>query len=193
MTAGRQSVSITKDWCTPPHILDATRTVFGGEIGLDPCSNEYSLVGARNEYCLPDKDGLSEQWDSPTIFVNPPYGSDPVRKTRILDWFKKIGEASERGSEIIALVPVATNTRHWKDYVYPIASAICFLYAPRLKFYIRGEEDPKGAPMSCATIYYGNKVETFKEAFGEMGAVIPLGGIAVPSNSHSVSQSLSLF
>lgn len=133
---------------------------------------------------LPSKTGedrLAEPWDAETIYVNPPYGTDSERGTRIIHWFAKIAEAVSNGSEVIALAPVATNTRHWKQFVYPLASAICFLYEPRVKFLINGEEDPKGAPMSIAAIYYGDNPRAFANEFCQHGAVISMQGIALPS------------
>ena len=180
MTAGRKALSDTKHWCTPPEIVASVRQVFGGEIDLDPCSNEHSMVDARVNYSLPEHDGLVESWDYPRIYVNPPYGSDPSRGTRIAHWFARIAEAAANGSEVIALVPVATNTGHWKKHVYPIARAICFLYQPRVRFYIDGREDPKGAPRSCAVVYYGSEFESFAKEFSRHGAVIPLEGAVLP-------------
>jgi hypothetical protein len=180
MTAGRQSVTETKDWCTPPALLASVRRTFGGDIDLDPCSNAHSVVGARVSYELPEHDGLAESWDYQRIYVNPPYGSDQQRGTRILDWFARIAEAAAAGSEVIALVPVATNTSHWKRFVYPRAAAVCFLYEPRVKFYIAGRPDHKGAPMSCAVIYYGCDLDAFSEAFRAHGAVVPLEGVLLP-------------
>lgn len=190
MTAGRRSVSTAKDWCTPPSIVQSVKDVFRGQVDLDPCSNEWSLVGAEREFCLPESDGLRREWDAPTIYVNPPYGSDTQRGTRIVDWFVKIAEAARNGSEVIALVPVATNTRHWKEFVYPVASAICFLAQPRLRFYVGGVEDPKGAPMSCAVIYFGNHWEKFAEVFREHGAVIPLSGVVLPAGRSQLELSI---
>ena len=186
MTAGRQPVSNTKHWCTPPSIVDSVRKCFGGSIALDPCSNEHSMVGAQTEYRLPDRDGLAESWDFPSIYVNPPYGSDPSRGTRILHWFSRISDAADSGSEVIGLVPVATNTAHWKRHVYPKAQSICFLYVPRLRFYIDGVEDPKGAPMSCAVIYWGQNPDTFAESFQEHGAVVSLVGTRLPEAELSL-------
>ena len=180
MTAGRKPISTTKDWCTPPSVVNSVRSVFGGAVSLDPCSNEHSLVHADKEYLLPDHDGLIESWDYPTIYVNPPYGSDPERGTRIAHWFARMAKAAGRGSEIIALVPVAPNTAHWKKFVFPIASAICFLYQPRVRFYINGIEDQKGAPMSCAVIYYGPNATAFAQEFRMHGAVVPLAQVALP-------------
>lgn len=180
MTAGRHVVSVTKDWCTPPKIVESVKECFNGTIHLDPCSNDFSFVDAQVEYRLPESDGLRASWDYPTIYVNPPYGSDKQRGTRILHWFERIGEAASRGSEVIALVPVATNTSHWKRFVYPKAAAICFLYQPRVRFFIRGVEDSKGAPMSCAVIYWGDRQETFTQAFAQHGAVVSLAGVRLP-------------
>ncbi|TXH08347.1 MAG: N-6 DNA methylase [Spirochaetes bacterium] len=184
MTAGRKSITDTKHWCTPPSIIRSVRQVFADEIDLDPCSNEHSMVDAKVNYRLPEHDGLVESWDFKRIFVNPPYGSDASRGTRIAHWFTRIAEAAKRGSEVIALVPVATNTGHWKSYVYPIATAICFLYEPRVKFYINGKEDPKGAPMSCAAIYYGSDFDSFAAVFSSHGAVLPLDRVVLPEGQH---------
>ena len=118
MTAGRKSISSNKDWCTPVVYVEAIKRFWGGRIGLDPCSNRYSVVGAEKEFILPEKDGLVEPWNSKTIYVNPPYGNDVLRKTKIKDWLRKCADAGRHGkSEVIALVPVATNTAHWKEQI----------------------------------------------------------------------------
>ena len=68
---------------------------------------------------LPQHDGLKEEWNSMTIYVNPPYGSDRERGTTIKDWLYKCVESHKKyGADVIALVPVAPNTGHWKNYVF---------------------------------------------------------------------------
>lgn len=183
MTAGRTAISKTKSWCTPPKYVAAVKEVFGGLIDLDPCSNEDSLVQATHEYIFPYQDGLKESWNFKRIYVNPPYGFDQKTGTSIKNWFERIAAAAVAGSEIIALVPVATNTSHWKLYVYPYAASLCFLYDTRLKFFINGREDPKGAPMSCCTIYYGRNTRKFASVFSKHGAVLSLDSIVFP-NMH---------
>lgn len=175
MTAGRQSITDNKHWGTPLKYVDATKKVFNGVIHLDPCSSPYSIVGAEVEYMLPQRDGLRETWNFPTIFVNPPYGNDVQRGTKIVDWLCKCEEANRVfHSEVIALVPVATNTRHWKKYIYGKATALCFLYDTRLKFLINGLDKGKGAPMSCAMVYWGQEFQRFFDVFIEFGAVLDL-------------------
>ena len=96
---------------------------------MDPCSNKWSIVNAETTYSLPDKDGLKEFWNFPTIYVNPPYGSDKLRGTKIKHWLRECCQAHNLyNSEVLALVPVATNTSHWKEYVFGQAIAVCFLY-----------------------------------------------------------------
>ena len=175
MTAGRKINSQNKDWGTPHKYVNAVKEVFGGTIALDPCSSEYSIVNAETEYRLPEDDGLKKSWDYNTIYVNPPYGLDRERGTSIKNWLGRCAEAHKAyGSEVIALVPVATNTGHWKNSVFTKASAACFLYDTRLKFLENGEFGGKGAPMSCATVYWGERFGEFYDVFINYGAVIDL-------------------
>lgn len=190
MTAGRTVIGNSRDWCTPHKYVDAVKEVFGS-ISLDPCSSKWSVVGAEKEYRLPYNDGLEESWDHPTIYVNPPYGSDKERGTRIIDWLKKCSDANlQYGSEVIALVPIAANTKHWKLYVWARAQAICFLYDTRVRFLVEGRDDGKGAPMACATVYWGKDKNKFAEVFKKHGAVVDLAGIALPE--HAKHPNLSL-
>ena len=163
MTAGRNNAeSVSQHWCTPPKYVDAIREFFGGEIALDPCSNEYSIVKANVEYRLPHSDGLMERWEASTIFVNPPYGKDRERGTGIRDWLRKCSEVrSHNHSEVLALIPVATNTRHWKDYVFGAADGVAFLYDTRLRFLENGKATGKGAPHVMCHGLLGIKIQTF--------------------------------
>lgn len=174
MTAGRtNSDSLSRHWCTPPKYVHAIREFFSGTIALDPCSNEHAIVGATVAYSLPETDGLTASWDHPTIFVNPPYGGDRARGTTIRDWLRRCAEAhSQHAAEVLALVPVATNTRHWKLYVFGAATAIAFLDDTRLRFLVDGQDGGKGAPMSCAMVYWGPRYERFEQAFLRFGAVV---------------------
>lgn len=190
MTAGRTTNSQNKDWGTPRKYVDAVKKVFDGIIYLDPCSNKYSIVNAKIEYIFPKKDGLKESWNYPTIYVNPPYGNNNITGTSIRQWLARCMDANERfNSEVLALVPVATNTGHWKNYVYGKATSICFLYDTRLKFLEKGKEVGKGAPMSCAVIYWGGYYEKFYDTFIQHGAVIDIrsliGEIIGPKNNNN--------
>jgi len=173
MSAGRKVNTLSQHWCTPQKYVEAVREMFNNNIELDPCSNVYSIVNAGVEYMLPQNDGLLETWNFKTIYVNPPYGADRIRRTTIKNWLRKCVEAHKKyGAEVLALIPVATNTAHWKYYVFGEAASICFLYDTRLKFIINGDDDNKGAPMACCMVYWGNNISKFQSIFMEFGAVI---------------------
>jgi hypothetical protein len=199
MTAGRNIISLTKDWCTPEKYVDAITAFFGGRIDLDPCSNQHSIVHANVEYKLPDKDGLAESWDYPTIYVNPPYGIDKERGTAIRDWLRRCAQANQRfGSEVIALIPVAPNTRHWKENIFGKSNSICFLADTRLKFIMNGGHSSKGAPMACAIVYWGNDGNRFYDIFSKFGAVVNVTNLIerkwkTPEAKRSYQEMLATF
>ena len=175
MTAGRSVHSQSVHWCTPQRYVEAVKKVFGGTIELDPCSNQWSLTEAKTAFSLPDRDGLKEDWNYKTIYVNPPYGADRMRGTSIKLWLYKCNDANQRfDSQVLALVPVAGNTSHWKEYVWGRARALCFLYETRLKFLENGDLTGTGAPMSCAVIYWGRYYRAFFNVFLKFGAVVDL-------------------
>ncbi len=176
--AGRSVYSQSQHWCTPPKYVEAVRKVFDGVIELDPCTNEQSIVNANTEYILPQKDGLKEDWNFKTIYINPPYGADRDRGTTIKNWIQKCAETHKKyKSERIALIPVATNTAHWKHYIFGKASAICFLYDTRLKFLVNGSTENKGAPMACCMVYWGQSIQKFRSVFEQFGAVVDTSDI----------------
>lgn len=192
MSAGRtNSDALSQHWCTPPKYVNAVKEFFGGSVALDPCSNCHSIVNANVEYSLPETDGLAASWNYPTVFVNPPYGRDRERGTTIRDWLRKCAEAHlQHDVEVLALVPVATNTRHWKRWVFGAATSVAFLYDTRLRFLVDGKDGGKGAPMSCAMVYWGLRPARFERTFIRYGAVVRLEhlhGRSVGSDAEALS------
>ncbi len=178
MSAGRTVNPQSQSWGTPLKYVKVIRHFFGGSIALDPCSNKHSIVNAETEFMLPQNDGLREEWNYPTIYMNPPYGADRERGTTIKNWLTKCALTHQKyRSEILALVPVATNTGHWKLSVFGQATAICFLYDTRLKFLENGKDVGKGAPMSCAMVYWGQDYHRFYDIFIEYGAVVDISNL----------------
>lgn len=187
MTAGRKVNTLTQNWCTPPKYVNAIKRFWNGNIELDPCSNNHSIVNALTEYKLPQHDGLQESWNFKTIYVNPPYGADRNRGTTIKNWLAKCCQAHlEFNSEIIALIPVAPNTTHWKKYIFGQASSICFLYDTRLRFFVDGLDSGKGAPMACCLIYWGNNYDHFFNNFIEYGAVVNIKNLQLKKIGEEV-------
>ena len=167
MTVGRKIISEKKDWNTPPKYVKLI-TEFFGEIDLDPCSNEFSTISSKIKYELPIN-GLNESWDYKHIYVNPPYGRNKGSKISIYDWIEKGVESYNNGSELLYLIPVSTNTSHFKELIFKHAKGICFLNDTRLKFWSEGKEDKKGAPMACCFVYFGNDYQKFEQTFTSNG------------------------
>lgn len=171
MTAGRENTINKQDWLTPEYLLEKVREVFEGQIYLDPCGNSLSKVGAKITF-YESQNGLTEEWNYPTIFVNPPYGR-AENKTSIKNWIRKCEESYRKyGNQIIALVPVATNTSHWKNYVFQSCKAIGFIKEPRIKFLTCNENLNKGAPMACAFIYWGTYPDLFSDVMSGITNVV---------------------
>ena len=178
MSAGRSVNSKSLNWGTPLKYVNIIKKFFNGIISLDPCSNEYSIVNADTEFVLPKNDGLKEIWNFKTIYVNPPYGADRHRGTTIKNWLEKCSISNKKyNSEILALIPVATNTKHWKNHIFGHATSICFLYDTRLKFLENGLNNGKGAPMACCMVYWGNNYNRFYSHFIDYGAVVNINNL----------------
>jgi hypothetical protein len=150
--------SARDSWCTPPEVLRRVRLL--GEIGLDPCSNPQSEVGAHIEWSRENgEDGLSQPWtDYGLVFVNPPYGG----KTS-LTWTKKIADEARAGVEIVALLPARTDTR-WFHLYGRKADALVF-WEGRLTFL----GAPTSAPFPSLLLYYGPRWITFLAVFADCG------------------------
>lgn len=110
---------------TPAYVLDLVRVDLGGVIALDPCTTEDNPVGATHFFTAED-DGLAQDWNGRTIFVNPPYGK--AREP----WVEKCISAGALGQKVILLIPSATDTRIFQRAAAS-ATAIVFIQG-RVKF-----------------------------------------------------------
>lgn len=110
---------------TPSYVLDLVRDDLGGVIALDPCTTVDNPVAAANFYTV-DDDGLAQDWNGRTIFVNPPYGK--AREP----WVEKCMAAGEYGQRVILLIPAATDTRIFQRAVETATAAV--FICGRVKF-----------------------------------------------------------
>ena len=145
-----------QDWNTPGEVLRIVRAFDC--IGLDPCSNAGSIVGAQTEWRLErDGDSLARDWRGyGLVYCNPPYSH------HLRAWLAKCSTAH---AEIIALTPARTDTVWWQDYA-ATADAICY-WRGRLKFL--GADNC--APFPSASCYWGPRVARFVEMFKPVGLV----------------------
>jgi len=117
---------------TPPYVLEAVRSAFGGSIGLDPCTEADNPTGAERFYALPTN-GMAESWEAASIFCNPPYGEAKV------PWVRRCIEIGQAGRSAVALlVPAHPDTEIGQGIVRG-AEAVVFL-AGRLDFGTRRDD-----------------------------------------------------
>ena len=163
MTTGKRQT-----WNTPDEVLRVIRQF--DTIGLDPCSNAGSIVGAKTEWRLErDGDSLTRSWlGHGLVFVNPPYSR----------WLKRwMAKCAMSGAEVISLTPARVDTTAWHSFA-ATADAVCF-WRGRVTFC--GADAP--APFPIALCYWGSRVERFSEIFGPAGLVFlkPIGRAAESS------------
>ncbi len=84
------------DWYTDPRIIEAARSVFGGEIILDPMSDAVAnqTVHARHIYTIAD-DGLAQPWEASSLFINPAGGRVGEAWNKLLEAFYVDGTVGE--------------------------------------------------------------------------------------------------
>jgi hypothetical protein len=109
-------VAETHVWLTPPEIIKAL-----GPFTLDPCASaDRPWDTAYEHYSLPEQDGLALPWFN-RVWLNPPYGPHTSA------WLEKMAE-HHCGT---ALVFARTETRMFRRFVWPSATALLFLsYRP---------------------------------------------------------------
>ncbi len=166
MTENVLLTSKSEHWCTPPEILNLVNQV--DTIGLDPCTNLYSIVGAQLAYDE-SVDGLMTTWQNKgLVYVNPPYGK------KLIDWTKKIAAESLLGTEIIALTPARTDTKWFHNYILPYATSILF-WKGRVRFIDGTTGKIKDAATFPSLVsYFGPRPGKFKKAFGSKGFLLEL-------------------
>ena len=164
MTSKIHFSSKTGEWFTPKEIIDSVLEVFGGQIDVDPCSNNKStpVIPADIHYTMEDN-GLSQPWYG-KVYMNPPYGRE------IKAWVLKLIEEKKKGNidEAIALVPARTDTE-WFALFDP--HPWCAIRG-RLKF----SSNLNSAPFPSAVFYLGRDgdfegLERFHRVFCKHGII----------------------
>lgn len=174
------------DWCTPEEVLRPIRKLFCGNIDLDPCSNEHSIVNPIRDYQLDrGEDGLVLPWFG-RVFVNPPYS--PYRLQDRFVWRCAEAYLLEQ-AEVVLLIPSAVETERYHSCIYPSASALCHIdgrvrfreppprrgvmseadYATALAEFQARPKKKSSPTMSCSLIYWGQNIDGFYEAFSPLG------------------------
>ena len=157
-------------WRTPntndQPLVSLVRKALGGDIWLDPCSDSSSNVPAAVRYYKQD-DGLAKHntW-SKTIFINPPF-SDPF------PWVERCCFEFARGNVSAAIMLLKAGTISnvgTGELINKYASAICH-WRGRINF-LNDEGNPiKGSDYDCVLIYFGARLDLFRQNFGGRGTI----------------------
>ena len=148
----------TDKWNTPPDIIEDVLRFFHGSIGLDPCSDskEYPNIPARKVYTEED-DGLSQEWDEPTVFMNHPYSMSRL-------WIPYAEQQYiKHNNEMLLLIKVDVSTKWWNS----ISKYPWLAYNRRLRF----GDGSGAAPFQSAMVYLGKRYEDFVDVFGNNGTI----------------------
>lgn len=101
-------------WVTPLALFERLNEEF--RFDWDVCAT------ADNAKCYsffsPEDDGLDQNWDRMTCWMNPPYGRG------IGAWMQKAYESSQAGATVVALIPSRTNPPWFHDWVLNKAAEI---------------------------------------------------------------------
>lgn len=141
--------SKTGNWATPNEFFDKLNWRFG-PFDLDPCASEDNAKCAK--FYTTKDDGLSQDWEGHTVFVNPPYGRGIDR------WIEKgYRESLKENTRVVMLIPSRTDTKYWHKHVMQ-ASELYFVKG-RLKF---GDSN-NSAPFPSAVVVFdgSNKQQIF--------------------------------
>ena len=149
------------EWLTPPEILRSL-----GEFYLDPCApSRPPWVMADYIYRLSSgEDGLKLPWFN-RVWCNPPFNRYVRPK-----WMAKM---AVHGNGIM-LIPAATETRAFFDYVWSRADAVCFVRNRPHFHYVDGRRASFNSGTAIALVAYGaaNVLALQKSGLGQT-LVIP--------------------
>ena len=160
--------SKSDEYETPIWLFDMLDDIF--HFTLDPAASHLSYM-CEKYYTIED-DGLAQDWDNETWFINPPY-------SKAKSWIESVVQRFLGGeSDGVMLLSARTETRYWHENIWPVAHYILFLKG-RLKFINRvvdGGDNPLSAPYPSAVIMFTHRnFDTeILETLSEYGHVIDL-------------------
>ncbi len=140
LSSHQSSNSKSIEWLTPPELLYSL-----GTFDLDPCSPiKRPWDTAKKHYTVKD-DGLSQDWGSGRVWLNPPFGRQSVK------WMERMAQHNNG----IALLAARTETKMFFEFVWPIASGILFVEGRPHFHYQNGKRAPFNSGAPICLISYG--------------------------------------
>lgn len=165
-----QLSSLTQDWYTHPDIVEYTRKLFYGEIGLDPFScREANEVVKAKVYYTAEMDGLTRPWKAKSCLFNPPWGGTDATAVKRRG-VKKLLDSFASGDVAGAVCVLNSNAITTAWFAPLLAFPVCI---PPRRIEHWSPEGKGGAPNSGTIIVYvGVGVSRFVEVFGGLGRIM---------------------
>lgn len=99
-------------WTTPQDFFEELDAEF--RFTLDPCAEPHTAK--CDKFFTLQENGLAQNWQSETVFCNPPYGREIPR------WVEKCyHEGQKPDTTVVMLIPARTDTRWFHEFIYGIA------------------------------------------------------------------------
>ncbi|MGG6295244.1 DNA N-6-adenine-methyltransferase [Leptolyngbya sp. AN02str] len=151
---------------TPDHpIITKARLVFGGEITLDPASNDLAqqTVQAKHYYTI-QTNGLKQPWFG-NVWLNAPYSFPLIElfNERLIEHWQE-----QKITAALSITNNATETGWYQELA--VACTLRLDFTGRIPFhnpYKTGESNRQGQSL----FYFGHHPERFIKAFGEYGLI----------------------
>ncbi len=165
--------SKTMEWYTPPGIVSMVRTVMGN-IGLDPASHRIpqEWIQAGVYYTIED-DGLSREWHTKTLFLNPPYGKTRNESNQAI-WSAKLISEIRAGhvEEAIMLTKTVPGYKWWDGLFNGLWAGPMCITRDRISF-VNSDGVIGGKSKAASSFWYhGPNESEFHGVFYQIGRVI---------------------
>lgn len=165
------------EWYTPPELIERVTFVLGGRIDLDPASScAANEIVQANRYITEEQDGLNQDWDCDTLFLNPPGRSTDDSCTRgyyKYFWNKLVTEFLHEhiraGAIYLCYSLEQLQTLQVATHSPPLAWAVCVLRG-RTKF-IGGSEAPTHGNAVVLLTEKKDMLQRFVTSFQAVGSV----------------------
>jgi hypothetical protein len=153
-------------WCSPPEIAGPLEEFFAGPVGIDPCSNERSIIRA---VVVLTSGGLVRSWKTPrrTGYQNDPYSQADVWTTKML---RELALGNVR--EHVRLSMFSCSSRWWARQCKVPRRNPRILALKRIAFLDPFAAEAGMKRMSCrfepALTYFGPRPERFTKVFAHL-------------------------
>jgi hypothetical protein len=153
-------------WCSPPEIAEPLEEFYEGPVGIDPCSNERSIVRA---VVALTSGGLIAPWRTSkrTGYQNDPYSQADAWTAKMLAEL-----ACGNVGEHIRLSMFSTSAKWWADMCTRPRRNPRILALKRIAFLDPFADKTGQKRMSCrfepALTYFGPSPERFTKVFAHL-------------------------